>query len=505
VNPPKFLIVEDDKPACKILGDIISDNYGNGTVDLAFSSEEGIRKITDAKPPFDIVITDLKLPVSPSSVSGSEDEGIKVIDKAKEISKHTEIIVITAYHQLATASKIISRGARDYLDKPIDPPRLLSIIQNILAIQRANLEIERLQRRTKFPEIIGTSRVVDEILTQIEHIAPKDVTVCITGESGTGKELVAKALHKHSNRCREKFVAVNCATIVPTLITNELFGHEPGAFADARERKEGYFKDADGGTLFLDEFCRMPVDMQPMLLRVIEYGTFKRVGGTEDIHTDIRLIVATNKNLEEEKENGRLQPDLYYRINRIRIHMPLLRERKEDIPSLAQHLLNLYKNKHGRNDISDFLAEDVLELLSKQKWEGNVRELASVIENAVIYCSGEMVTYEFVRGILSGEKKDDSLRNWKEIITEEILIPPPDYHVLTWKEMQRISEDLGAKMKAAYRYMYLKSVIEAAKGDMKKAIGSIDFEGQVQPSGQRVVVYRELTQAEETLKSLIIR
>ncbi len=290
----------------------------------------------------------------------------------------------------------MKKGAYNYLSKPIGKEELTLIVARALGNKRQADEIrslrQELQERYEFHNIIGHSPKMQQVFRMIEKVAPSESTVIIYGESGTGKELAARALHCHSKRKDQRFLAVNCAAIPDTLLESEMFGYEKGAFTGATSQKKGLFEEADRGTLFLDEIGDLDITLQAKLLRVLQEGEFQRVGGIKTIKVDVRVLAATNKNLEEEVKEGRFRQDLYYRLNVVPIFLPPLRARKQDIPSLAQHFLKKYTQKHGKRIPQ--IAPDVMKRCLDYPWDGNVRELESVIERSVILADADVIDIE---------------------------------------------------------------------------------------------------------------
>ncbi len=337
---------------------------------------------------FDVVLTDLRLP---------DTSGMDVLKEVKSRSPDTEVIVMTAFGTIEKAVEAVKLGAYDFITKPFETVErlILSVnkaIERRALITRAKVLEETLGERYKFGNIIGKSPKMQEIFKLAEIVAKSDSSVLIQGESGTGKEVLAKAIHYNSSRKTGSFVTINCATLTETLIESELFGHEKGAFTGAIGRKPGLFETANGGTAFLDEIGEIPTSVQVKLLRVLQNGEIKRVGGNEVIKVNVRIIAATNRELKQSIKEGRFRDDLYYRLNVISIALPPLRERTEDIPLLANHFLKLYREKN-KKDISGYTPE-ALKLLLSYHWPGNVRELENAIERAVILCQGKEVGVE---------------------------------------------------------------------------------------------------------------
>ncbi len=375
----KILIVDDEKSMNEVLK-ILLETEGY-EVTSAYNGEEGIDALRSDI--FDLVITDIKMP----GVSGFE-----VLKKAKELSPDTIVIMITAFGTTEDAIEAMKLGAYDYIHKPFKNDEIKIVISKALEKRRLKREIDLLRERIKtsyrLENIIGKSPKMQELLNAIPKIAQNNSNVLITGESGSGKELVARAIHNLSPRADKDFVAINCATLPEGLLESELFGYMKGAFTGATHNKEGLFEVADKGSIFLDEIAEMPLVLQAKLLRVIETGTFRRLGGTTDITVDVRVIAATNKDLQEAIKQGLFREDLYYRLNVIPIHIPPLRERIEDIPLLIEHFLK--KNNAERIRFSP----DAMKLMMNYKWKGNVRELENVIERIVLLTEREIILPE---------------------------------------------------------------------------------------------------------------
>lgn len=371
-----ILVIDDDLRMRQFIGDLL-DEEGIPHL-ITDDSRNAIRIINNQN--IDIVITDLKMPYV---------DGIGILEHAKEINPDIIVIVITGYGTIESAIKAMKKGAYDYIQKPFEPDDFLMLLRR--AMEHVNLIHENIRLRgeiegCKYDEIVGTSRAINELKELIYRIAPFDTTVLLQGETGTGKELVARLINRASKRRREKFLPVNCGALSESLLEAELFGYEKGAFTGANSQKKGLFEAVNKGTLFLDEINATSTNFQVKLLRVLQEGSFLRVGGTEPVICDVRIIAASNVPLEEEVEAGRFRNDLYYRLNVVTINIPPLRKRKEDIPLLAFHFLNKYANKYGKK--FNGIATDVLKKLIEYSWPGNVRELENVIERAVLMETG---------------------------------------------------------------------------------------------------------------------
>jgi two-component system, NtrC family, response regulator PilR len=379
----KILVVDDEKNLREFLEIMLQqDGY---EVETAQDGRFALEKMKNSH--FDLVICDVKMP---------EVDGIEVLKKAKENWADTEVIMITAYASTETAVEAMKQGALDYITKPFKVDEIRIIIER--AFERRTLERQNrlLKKQLKgsdaFPMIIGSSPVMQKMFALVEKIADTPTNVLITGESGTGKELVAKAIHNQSDRRDAPFVAIHCGAIPENLIESELFGHMKGSFTGAIQNKVGLLKMADGGTVFLDEVGEIPLQMQVKLLRVLQERTFRRVGCTEDLSVSVRIICATNKELEEEIEAGRFREDLYYRLNVIRIAMPSLRDRKGDIPLLAEHFVKKYTQELHRKITK--ISDEAMELLENYYYPGNVRELENILERAVALATTPVILAE---------------------------------------------------------------------------------------------------------------
>ncbi len=376
-----LLIVDDEKPTRDGLRAALEERYD---VYVAEDAKAAMNLLEQEN--FDVMLTDFRLP---------NEDGMKLIARAKSLPKPPICILMTAYGSEELAVDAMKRGADDYIAKG-----RLQIDELEMRIARAlrhqNLETENVSLRkqldTKFglENIVGESPAMKEIFDVVQQVAPTRATVLLGGESGTGKEVIAKAIHQLSPRAKLPFVTVHCAALAPTLLESELFGHERGAFTGAHERRIGRFEQAQGGTLFLDEIGEIDATIQVKLLRFLGERTFERVGSNKTLTADVRLIAATNKNLEEMVKEGKFREDLFFRLRVVEINLPPLRERTGDIPLLAQRFLREFAKENGKS-VNDFTA-DALQLLMNHGWPGNVRELHTAIEHAVVLCRGEKIT-----------------------------------------------------------------------------------------------------------------
>ncbi len=376
----KVLIVEDEENERTGLAELIS-SWGYRS-DTARDGVEGLEKAAAWRP--SMVITDLKMP---------RMGGLELLDRLASDRQTMAIIVVTAQGTIDTAVQAMRSGAYDYITKPIDTIRLRTILQNASSLLESRTENEVSRRKLRdggfLGSLIGPSKKMQDIFRLIEMVAPSTASVLITGASGTGKELVARTIHELSPRKNKPFVAINCAAIPETLIESEIFGHEKGAFTGALERRTGCFELAEAGTLLLDEIGEMPIATQAKLLRVLEDHKLRRLGSKVETTVDVRVLAATNKNPEEAVARGELRNDLYYRLNVFNIHMPPLREHRDDVPDLVQTLLADMGAKHGRKVAG--VSEAVLNAFKNYSWPGNVREMRNTLERAVIVCDSAMI------------------------------------------------------------------------------------------------------------------
>lgn len=366
----KILVIDDEKSIRNTLKEILE--YEKHQVDLAADGAEGIETLKKSK--YDIVLLDIKMP---------EMDGIEVLEKVTKDYPDLPIIMISGHGNIDTAVKALKTGAYDFIEKPLDLNRLLVTVRN--ALDRSDLitETKTLRRKiSKSHDMVGDSDAIKQIKRMIERVAPTEARVLITGQNGTGKEVVARWIHDQSARAEQPFIEVNCAAIPSELIESELFGHEKGAFTSANKLRKGKFEQANGGTIFLDEIGDMSLAAQAKVLRALQENKISRVGADKDINVDVRVIAATNKNLEEEIKETRFREDLYHRLSVILIHVPSLNERLEDIPLLADYFIEQICEEYGAPKVE--ITQDALKELQKINWTGNIREFRNVIERLLI-------------------------------------------------------------------------------------------------------------------------
>ena len=372
-----ILIIDDEKSIRKTLSEILS--YEGYKIDEAGDGEEGLKKFSDK--PYDVVLCDIKMP---------KLDGIEFLDRSKEINPDVPVIMISGHGNVDTAVEAVKKGAFDYISKPPDLNRLLITLRNALDKQSLVTETKVLKRKAgKSLEMVGDSAPINKIKDTIEKVAPTDARVLITGENGVGKELVARWIHEKSNRSTGPMVEVNCAAIPGELIESELFGHEKGSFTSAIKQRIGKFETANGGTIFLDEIGDMSLNAQAKVLRALQEGKITRVGADKDISVDVRVIAATNKDLLKEVDEKNFRLDLYHRLGVIIIHVPSLNERRDDVPSLVEHFLDIIASEYGQPKKT--VDKNAMDALKAYNWTGNIRELRNVVERLVIL-SGKTIS-----------------------------------------------------------------------------------------------------------------
>lgn len=368
----KILIIEDEASIRRVLHNILAEEFPKYQI---FDAKDGIKGLEILQKEFiDLVLCDIKMP---------KMDGVEVLEKGKELSPNTHFVMISGHGDLETAVQTMRLGAFDYIAKPPDLNRLLQTVR--IALDRKNIVQEniRLKRKvSKKYEMVGESASIQKIKEMIDKVAPTEARVLITGANGTGKELVAHWLHEKSNRNNGPMIEVNCAAIPAELIESELFGHVKGAFTSAVKNREGKFEAANGGTLFLDEIGDMSLSAQSKVLRALEENQIQRVGSDKDIKVDVRVLAATNKNLEKEIEEGRFREDLYHRLAVILIEVPALNDRREDIPLLIEHFVKQISDQQGMTKKK--FSKEAIEKLKMYDWTGNIRELRNVVERLLI-------------------------------------------------------------------------------------------------------------------------
>lgn len=392
MDKPRVLVVDDEVGVRESLRMVLKDR---AEVVLSATGDDALQLIGHEH--FDVVLLDILMPGL---------DGLEVLERIKEITQVPQVIMLTATKTVKTAVRAMKLGAFDYVTKPFDVDELLLIVDR--AVQSAALvrEVEALRNevghRYSFENVIGSGPKMQDVLKTVSMVAPLKTTVLITGESGTGKEVIAKAIHYNSPRADRPLVAINCAAIPENLLESELFGHERGAFTDAHARKLGHFERAHRGTIFLDEIGEMNPGTQAKLLRVLEQGTLARVGGAQPITVDVRVIAATNRDLDTGLKDGTFRADLYFRLNVVAIHLPPLRDRREDLPLLIRHFLRRKSLELGLPERT--FGREALDILLRYHWPGNVRELENVVERALILSQNSVLGPEDLPGYLAGRQ-----------------------------------------------------------------------------------------------------
>ncbi len=384
------LVIDDEDGVRQSLQQVLE--YEGFRVKLASNADEGLARFREEPP--DVVLLDIKMP---------KMDGMEALGRLRALDPDAVVIMISGHGSVRAAVEAVKRGAWDFLEKPLDQDRVLTTVENAVAARRLIQENRQLKGRPRSEAIImGNSPALRDVLERAAKVAPTRASVLLRGESGTGKEVVARAIHRMSERRRGPFVEVNCAAIPQELIESELFGHEKGAFTGAHAQRKGKFELADGGTLFLDEVGDMSASAQAKVLRALQEGVIERVGGSEPIAVDVRVLAATNKDVEEEIRAGRFREDLFYRLNVVPLRVPALRERASDVALLAEHFLALYAQEN--NQPPRRFAPEALEVLERREWPGNVRELKNAVERLAILSEGETITLAGLEEIAPGRE-----------------------------------------------------------------------------------------------------
>jgi two-component system nitrogen regulation response regulator NtrX len=416
---PRILVIDDESAIRDSLRMILE--YEGYDCTLAASGPDGIALIE--KDPPDLVFLDIKMP---------HMDGLEVLDRIKATNDTVPVVMISGHATVSTAVDATKKGAFDFIEKPLASDRVLLTVRNAIDQRRLQDENVTLKRAAEARhEMVGDSQALVRVRESISRAAPTNATVLILGESGVGKELVARAIHRNSLRAKERFVQVNCAAIPEELIESELFGHEKGSFTGATEKQIGKFEQADRGTIFLDEVGDMSAKTQAKVLRVLQEGEVERLGSSRTMKVDVRVIAATNKNLETEIEMGSFREDLYFRLSVIPIHVPPLRERPEDIPYLVRHFCELF-SREGSFRLKRF-SPAAMELLQQHRWKGNIRELRNTVERLLIMSRGDVIDAPDLRDVLRAEvkpvagpetprEKPGTLREFKETAERSFLV-----------------------------------------------------------------------------------
>lgn len=453
-----ILVVDDEPRACQVLDMELSEEGYD--VKIAYSATEALEIFK--KTTIDLMLIDIYM--KPMS-------GLELLKIIKGISFSTIVIMMTAYGSIEGAVEAMKLGAFHYISKPLNLESLKSIIKKALEMRRLILENiylkEELQsRENEFNKIIGKSPVMQQLFELIKRVAPTKTTVTIFGESGTGKELIARAIHEHSPRCDKPFVVVNCVAIPETLLESELFGHVKGAFTDAITTKPGKFELADGGTIFLDEIGDMSLALQGKILRVLQEREIEPVGGTVAKKVDVRIIAATNRSLPDLVKQGKFREDLYFRLNVVPIIVPPLRERKEDIPYLAQYFLSKYSKEAGKK--IDGITPNALELLQNYNYPGNVRELENLIERAVVLCTKNYLDVEDFLLDAYFISARNITSNFREVREDEFEIKISKEEVVNSSYRK-----LKAKVIKQFDYFFFDNILKETAGNITLAANRV--------------------------------
>lgn len=396
----KIVIADDEPRIRKMISRLLTDE--GCEVMPVENGQEAVKALLSFQP--DVILLDQQMPVM---------TGVEALEEIKRISPNQVVLFVTAFGSISLAVDAVKKGAYDFIEKPFDNDKLLLTVSRAIEHSRMKGEISHLKKSLgeKQSSVIGENTGLKQVMTQVRRVAETNATVLVHGESGTGKELIARALHNNSLRHNGPFVAINCGAIPLTLMESELFGHERGAFTDAKEAKEGTFERANGGTLFLDEVGELPLDAQVKLLRVLEERKITRIGGKKAIPVDVRIVAATNRNLDDEVKNAHFRLDLLYRLNVFTLILPPLRERKEDIPLLTNFFIRKY-NQILSLDVQS-VSPEAIALLSSYDWPGNVRDLENALQSSMILCTGGMIRPEHLPDRIKGYELAD-----KQIINE---------------------------------------------------------------------------------------
>lgn len=471
----KILLIDDDLDICYLLSRFLTRN--GYEVDMAHTGNKGIAKFKEET--FDIVICDYRL---------GDKEGKDVLQEVRTINPDVIFLIITGYSDIKTAVEVIKNGAYDYITKPLIPEEVLNVLQSAIdspgrsetpgTAAATPIKGTRRSPQSNGEYMIGEADSTRELYRQIDIVAPTDYSIILYGESGTGKEVIAQAIHNRSNRKDKPFVAVDCGTLSKELSGSELFGHMKGAFTGALSDKEGHFELANGGTLFLDEVANLSYEIQASLLRVIQERKFKRVGGTKEMPLDIRILVASNENLQEAYRKGKFREDLYHRFNEFSINLPPLRNRKQDIPMFAEFFLNKTKTELGK-DVEGF-DDEVMDMFVNYAWPGNLREFRNVVRRAVLLTTGGRINAKTLPWDITG---GGAFTERQEVAATESAIPaaPAEKKELSLKDATTRSE-----------YEAIMAVLKEVNFNKTKAAEKLKID--------RKTLYNKIKSFEESMK-----
>ncbi len=475
----KVLVIDDEKAHAEVVAESL-ERVGYECV-LATSGTAGARLIENDE--FDVIVTDLKM---------ADLDGLAILRKARQNLPEAEVVMITGHGDVKTAVEAIKQGAANYLTKPVDLGELRAIVEKAserLRLARTNRELKRqLDEKFGFEGVIGNSSRMHEVIKGLQHIAPTSATVLILGETGTGKELVAKAIHANSPRKNKPFVAMNCTALNENLLDAELFGHEPGSFTGADRLRKGRFEAANGGTLFLDEVGDMPLNLQAKLLRVLENSEIVRIGSNDPIKVNVRVVSATHQDLEVAVVEGKFRQDLFFRLNRLKVRLPPLRERREDIPLLAARFMKDFNELHGKHVTG--IAEPVRRAMASYDWPGNVRELRNFIESMVVLDSDSVLGLDDVQegDILRKVSSIDGQAVGPANLVGRPLAEVERYYIeqaltLTGGKREEAAKILGIGERTLYRVIKdwdvqdkIKQTLAAHDGDVAAAAAALDMD-----------------------------
>lgn len=466
--PYRVLVIDDETAIREAIR--VTLEYEGYRVDEARSGQDGLDKA--GRTPYDAILLDIKMPVL---------DGMEVLENLKEQKIATPVVMVSGHGDISTAVECTKKGAYDFLEKPLNRDKLLLSVRNAVRVRSLEEEnIELKERAEKEYQLVGESQVMYDLKSQIERAAPTKATVLITGESGTGKELVAREIHRRSSRSGQTFVQVNCAAIPEELIESELFGHEKGSFTGAVRKQTGKFVAADGGTIFLDEVGDMSLRTQAKVLRVLQEGEVEPVGAATQIKVDVRVIAATNKDLTEEIRAGRFREDLYYRLNVIPIRTPPLRERRDDIPILADHFAKLFSEEHNQHPKR--FTPAALRALQDAQWRGNVREIRNMIERLVIMVPVDDIDItdlpaEFFRtptDIISSAMRLSTLQEFKDEAEKAFIVAK--LREFGWN-VSRTAEAIDTPRSNLYKKIEQYSIKREGGGREEEAAGAKDEGG----------------------------
>jgi DNA-binding NtrC family response regulator len=445
----RILVIDDEPDMLKGFGKLLE---AQGHIPFSVSDAASAARILEEKQ-IDIVFTDLLMP---------EIDGLQILELVQRNNPSTPVIIFSAYGTIDRAVIAMKAGAFDFIEKPFDAERISMVIRK--ALNHLNLYNERnnllsqLEDKFRYDNIIGNSSAIRSVFEMVENVAKSEANILITGESGTGKELIARSIHAHSDRKTKPFVPVNCGALPENLFEAEIFGYEKGAFTGANKRKPGLLEYADGGTFFMDEVCELPMPLQTKLLRAIQDKQIRHLGGNELIHVDVRIISATNENIRSALSAQKIREDLYYRLNVINIHLPPLRERKEDIHLLAESFLRKFSSSMHKN-ITGF-SDEVIHLLEDYNWPGNVRELENIVERAVTLSKGTILTraelpYQLFSSVESTGSFDEVKFNDAKQMAINVLEKKYLLHLLEKHKgnITRMAEDAGMTRRNMHRLL----------------------------------------------------